>query len=181
MLRLFAAIALSVASLLSAPAFAGSPLAQLTPTSGAPVFFDAKRITAVTSLPPINEFSVNAETFRLSPQIFFPTAAQIESTAPKAPVTQVLGVFANLMAVRESVDDVLKLAGRDQFAQFTLMDGSKVWMRASAIGWVSHEFPAAGIPNAGSFVGLGLAPGRATALKEDVDTVRKAIEQIPSN
>lgn len=80
------------------------------------------------------------------------------------------------MAVKESVDDVLKLAGRDQFAEFTLMDGSKVWMRSSAIGWVSHEFPAAGIPNAGSFVGLGLAPGRATALKEDVDTVRKAIE-----
>jgi hypothetical protein len=61
------------------------------------------------------------------------------------------------------------------------MDGSKVWMRASAIGWVSHEFPAAGIPNAGSFVGLGLAPGRATALKEDVDTVRQAIEQITPN
>ncbi|MCP3413617.1 hypothetical protein NLM16_05835 [Bradyrhizobium brasilense] len=89
-----------------------------------------------------------------------------------------LGVFANLMLVKESVDDVLKLAGRDQFAEFTLMDGSKVWMRASAIGWVSHEFPAAGIPNAGCFVGLGLSPGRATALKEDVDTVRKAIEQI---
>jgi hypothetical protein len=73
---------------------------------------------------------------------------------------------------------VLKLAGRDQFAEFTLLTGVKVWMRASAIGWVSHEFPAAGIPNAGSFVGLGLALGRPTALKEDVDTVRKALEQI---
>ena len=181
MLRLFAAVALSLASLLSTPAFAGSPLAQLTPTSGTPVFFDAKRITAVTALPPVNEFNVNAETFRLSPQIFFPTPAQIESAAPKAPVTQVLGVFANLMAVKETVDDVLKLTGRDQFAEFTLMDGSKVWMRASAIGWVSQEFPAAGIPKAGSFVGLGLAPGRATALKEDVDTVHKAIEQITPN
>lgn len=181
MLRLLAAAALFLASLLSAPAFAGSPLAQLTPTAGAPVLFDAKRIAAVTSLPPVNEFSVNAETFRLSPQIFFPMPAQIESTAPKAPVTQALGVFANLMAVKESVDDVLTLAGRDQFAEFTLMDGSKVWMRASAIGWVSHEFPAAGIPKAGSFVGLGLAPGRATALKEDVYTVRKAIEQVTSN
>ncbi|WP_375779208.1 hypothetical protein ACE103_09510 [Bradyrhizobium sp. ma5] len=144
-------------------------------------FFDAKRITAVTSLPPVNEFSVNAQTFSLSPQIFFPTSAQIESTAPRAPVTQVLGVFANLMAVKESIDDVLKLAGRDQFAEFTLMDGSKVWMRAFAIGCVSHQFPAAEVPDAGSFVGLGLAPGPATALKEDVDAVRKAIEQITPN
>ena len=92
-----------------------------------------------------------------------------------------LMAVANLMAVKETVDDVLKLTGRDQFAEFTLMDGSKVWMRASAIGWVSQEFPAAGIPKAGSFVGLGLAPGRATALKEDVDTVHKAIEQITPN
>jgi hypothetical protein len=181
MFRILAAIAFSAASLLSAPAFAGPPLATLTPTSGTAVFFDAKHITAVTSLPPVNEFSVSAETFRLSPQIFFPTSAEIASAAPKAPVTQVLGVFANLMAVKESVDDALKLAGRDQFVEFTLMDGSKVWMRASAIGWVSKQFPAAGIPNAGSFVGLGLAPGRATALKEDVDTVRKAIEQITPN
>ncbi|VIO69740.1 hypothetical protein CI41S_19870 [Bradyrhizobium ivorense] len=90
MLRIFASVALFLASLLSAPAFAGSPLAQLTPTSGTPVFFSAKRITAVTSLPPINEFNVNAETFRVLPQIFFPTSAQIASTAPKAPVTQVL-------------------------------------------------------------------------------------------
>ncbi|MCP3413618.1 hypothetical protein NLM16_05840 [Bradyrhizobium brasilense] len=65
MLRIFASVALFLASLLSAPAFAGSPLAQLTPTSGTPVFFDAKRITAVTSLPPINEFNVNAENFRV--------------------------------------------------------------------------------------------------------------------
>jgi hypothetical protein len=181
MLRIIAAIALSVASLLCAPALAGSPLATLTPITGTPVFFDAKHITAVTSLPPDNEFKVSAETFRLSAQIFFPTSAEIASTAPKAPVTQVLGVFANLIGVKESVDDVLKLAGRDQFTQFTLMDGSKVWLRTSAIGWVSKQFPAAGIPKAGSFVGLGLAPGRATALKEDVDTVRKAIEQITPN
>jgi hypothetical protein len=181
MLRLFAAIALSIASLLATPVLAGSPLAELTPITGTPVFFDAKRITAVVALPPSNEFRPDAETFRLSPQIFFPLPAEIASAAPKAPVTQVLGVFANLMPVKESVDDVLKLAGREQFAEFTLLTGAKVWMRASAIGWVSHEFPAAGIPNAGSFVGLGLAPGRATAPKEDVDAVRKVIEQITPN
>jgi hypothetical protein len=62
------------------------------------------------------------------------------------------------MAVKESVDDVLKLAGRDQFAEFTLMDGSKVWMRASAIGWVSHGFPAAGIPMLVASSASGLRP-----------------------
>ncbi|WP_050420528.1 hypothetical protein [Bradyrhizobium tropiciagri] len=177
MKRSIAAICVCFAVLVSGPACAGSPLAQLTPIAGAPVFFDAKRITAVVALP-TNEFTVSAEAIRLSPQIFFPLPAEVASNGPKKPVTQVLGIFANLMPVTESVDDVLKLAGRDQFAQFTLMSGATVWMRASAIGWVSHEFPAAGIPNAGSFVGLGLAPGRPTALKEDVDQVRKAIEQI---
>jgi hypothetical protein len=181
MLRIFAAIALSITSLFAAPAMAGSPLAQLTPITGTPVFFDARRVTAVTALPPTNEFRPSAEALRLSAEIFFPLPAEIAGAGPKAPVTQVAGVFASLMPVKESVDDVLKIAGRDQFAQFTLIDGSKVWMRASAIGWVSHEFPAAGIPNAGSFVGLGLAPGRPTALKENVDTVRKAIEQIAPN
>ncbi|WP_213740483.1 hypothetical protein [Bradyrhizobium sp. dw_411] len=151
-------------------------MSQLTPFTGTPVFFDARRITAVTSLPP-NEFPVSAEVARLSLQIFFPLPAQIEANGPKKPVTQVLGIFANLMPVKESTDDVLKLAGRDQFAQFTLMTGQTVWMRASAIAWVSHDYEG-GTPNAGSFVGLGFVPGRPTALKEDVDTVRKAIEKI---
>jgi hypothetical protein len=181
MLRIFAAVGLSIASLFLGPAMAGSPLAQLTPITGGPVFFEARRITAVTALPPTNDFRPTAEALRLSAEIFFPLPAEIAGAGPKAPVTQVAGVFASLMPVKESVDDVLKVAGRDQFTAFTLMDGTKVWMRASAIGWVSHEFPAAGIPNAGSFVGPGLAPGRPTALKETVDAVRKAIEQTTPN
>jgi hypothetical protein len=180
MIRFFVAIAVSIASLLAAPAFAASPLAQLTPTTGTPVFFDAKRITAVVALP-TSEFRVDAETLRLSPQIFFPPPAELSSNGPKPPVTRVLGIFANLMPVKESVDDVLKLAGRDQFVQFTLLSGDKVWMRASAIGWVSHEYPAAANPGAGGYLGLGLAPGRPTAVKEDVDTVRKTIEQALPN
>jgi len=188
MWRLLAVLAFFAASFSAGPATAGPPLSQLTPTAGSPVFFEAKRITAVVSLPALNEFRPSAEALRLSAAIFFPLPAEISATNRKSPgskksaaVTQVLGVFASLMPVKESVDDVLKLAGRDQFAEFTLMDGTKVWMRASEIAWVSHEFPAAGIPAAGSFVGLGLAPGRPTALKDDVDAVRKAIEQITPN
>ncbi|MCP3460857.1 hypothetical protein [Bradyrhizobium sp. CCGUVB23] len=180
MKRYFAAIMVSVASFLVEPVFAASPLAQLTPITGTPVFFDAKKITAVVALP-TSEFRVDAETLRLSPQIFFPVPAELSSNGPKPPVTQVLGIFANLMPVKESVDDVLKLAGRDQFVQFTLLSGDKVWMRASAIGWLSREYPAAANPGAGSYLGLGLAPGRPTAVKEDVDTARKAIEQALPN
>jgi hypothetical protein len=62
--------------------------------------------------------------------------------------------------MKGSVDYVLKLDCRDQLAQFTSMDGPTMWMRASAIGWVAKQLPVAGIPKAGSFVGVGLGPPR---------------------
>lgn len=50
-------------------------------------------------------------------------------------------------------------------------------MKAAAIGWVTQNYLLGENPGAGSYVGLSLWPGRPTAVKEDVDTVRKLIEQ----
>lgn len=149
---------------------------QLNPVTGSPVFFDPMRITAVVALPNYELAAIAKPKGSL--ELFFPLpAAPMSHVAADAqPITQVLGIFANLMPVRESVDDVLNLAGRNQFIQVTLLSGAKAWMKASAIGWVMRQYPGAGPSTAGSYVGLGLEPGHATALKEDVDTVRHLIE-----
>jgi hypothetical protein len=123
-------------------------------------------------------FRPDADTLRLPPQIFFPLPAEISSTRPEG--AGYPGVWRlRQFDAGESVGDVLKLAGREQFAEFRRCRRESMGMRASAIGWVPPRIFGAGIPNAGSFVGL--APGWATALKEDVDTVCKSIEQITPN
>ncbi|MCP1835653.1 hypothetical protein J2R76_003993 [Bradyrhizobium sp. USDA 4532] len=178
MLRIFAAVALSVASLLSAPTFAGAPLAQLTSTSGTPVFFDAKRITAVTSLPLANEFNVNAEDVP-------PFTADI------------------LPDVRPNRVDHPEGADHASAGRLRKPDGGKrIRRRRSEAGWprsVRRVHPDGRLEGVDARlryrVGLPRIPGRgdpqcrvlrwpwafawpATALKEDVDTVRKAIDQI---
>ncbi len=147
---------------------------QLTPVTGSPVFFDPARITAVVALP---TFELTIEKPQASLEFFFPLPAELAArrATDTQPVTQVLGIFANLMPVKESVDDVMKLAGSDQFIQVTLLSGAKAWMKVGAIGWVMHQYPGESNSTAGSYVGLGLQPGHPTALKEDVDTVLRLI------
>ncbi|EAQ35288.1 hypothetical protein NB311A_13266 [Nitrobacter sp. Nb-311A] len=119
--RFFFALLILLASLSCVPAKAteisvtGSPLAQLTPIFGTRIFFDPVRITAVVALPTY-QARIDASLQRLSPQIFFPlpSALATDKGPNKEPVSQVLGIFANLMPVKEMVDDVVALAGRTQ-------------------------------------------------------------------
>ncbi|WP_425249130.1 hypothetical protein [Bradyrhizobium brasilense] len=85
---------------------------------------------------------------------------------PKLPVIQVLGIFANLMPgswTASSSSRVVTLSSSSPSSD------DKVWMEASATGWVSHDYPAASKPGASGYLGLGLAPGLPTAVKERVD------------
>jgi hypothetical protein len=138
--------------------------------------FDPSRITAVGNLP---YFKANARVASqgVFPEIAFPLPSRIASnTAKPKTMTQVLGVFATLMPVKETVDDVLKLVNKDQFIQLTLPSGDPIWMRASAIGWMMAKYPGLSDPNVGCYVSLSLQVGRPTGVKESVTTVQQLVE-----
>ena len=178
---MIAALALAVTSSTALPADGNCvkkvSFVQLAPISGSIIFFDPSRITAVGALPYFDNTAALSKTAIL-PEIFFPLPSKLvfDKGAKSQTMTQVLGVFANAMPVKESVDDVLKLAGSDQFIQLTLASGATIWMRATAINWVMSQYPGVANPNAGCYVGLSLQPGRPTALKETAHVVRKLIE-----
>ncbi|MGY3609199.1 MULTISPECIES: hypothetical protein [unclassified Bradyrhizobium] len=115
----------------------------------------------------------------MSSEIFFPVSAEVTSDTEtgKPPVTLVLGIFANLMPVEE------ERRRHRQTCRERPVDSGNIAVRGEGMDESQshrlghmHQYPGEANSRAGSYIGLGLQPGRPMAVKEDADTVRQLIE-----
>jgi hypothetical protein len=171
---LFASV-YSTASVRAAP----FSFAQLTLIGGPAILVDPSKITAIASLP-WDAAKLQARQVAAPSVITFPLPPLPKSTFASSAAgpltTQVLGVFANLMPVKEGVEDVLKIAGSDRFIQLTLVSGIKIWMKATSIGWMLEKYPGYDDARIKCVVSLSLSGGNPTPVQEDIKTVRQLIE-----
>jgi hypothetical protein len=172
---------------LSAAYASAAPLSfvELTLLEGQKMTIDPSKITAFASLPWGPPPAVRGQQQAPpAPVVTFPLPpipkSLLASSPPETTKTQLLGVLATLMPVNEKVEEVKKIVDIEHFVKLTLVSGTEIWMRAASIGWMMEKYPGLDDPRSKCVVSLSLGRGSPTPVREDLQTVKKLVEDMRS-
>ncbi len=84
------------------------------------------------------------------------------------------------MPVNEKVEEVRKIVDIGHFVKLTHVSGNEIWMRATSIGWMMEKYSGLDDPRSKCVVSLSLGRGSPTPVREDLQTVKKLVEDIRS-
>jgi hypothetical protein len=96
---------------------------------------------------------------------------------PGSPATQIYGVFTGPFYVSDPPERVLQKFGiKEKFAKFTSTTGQEIWIRVTAVGWLSAQ-AVDSVPTAKTYLVVAGAAD-AVSVVEGLQTVRQTIDDI---